>query len=187
MPFPDVLFLPKDKITFSAKTTTKNFTILSYTVLAETPENLKVNNETIKQDTGQNNTGNLKNIIPLKDENGKSDIDEINQNESYHGEVQNSSNPDIVDYTPDFSTNKKPVYPAAAKRMRQQGSVTLKITANAKGAAKNIKIVKSSGYTLLDNAAIEAAEKWDFSPIVQYGKPTVIRTKITFKLREKGE
>lgn len=50
-------------------------------------------------------------------------------------------------------------YPAVARRQGQQGTVTLRITVDDKGSIVSTEIAASSGWPLLDAAAIEAASR----------------------------
>jgi len=51
------------------------------------------------------------------------------------------------------------VYPAAAKLLGQNGTVTVKFFLHKNGFIEDIKILKSSGYSTLDKAAIETVRK----------------------------
>lgn len=44
-------------------------------------------------------------------------------------------------------------YPAAARRFRQKGTVSLSFCADGSGAARDAKVTQSSGSALLDDAA----------------------------------
>lgn len=50
-------------------------------------------------------------------------------------------------------------YPRAAQRKNREGNVLLAFTINSDGKIENIHINKSSGYTILDNAAIRALSR----------------------------
>lgn len=50
-------------------------------------------------------------------------------------------------------------YPGMARRNRYQGTVSLEITFDANGAVQTVKVLKTSGYSILDNAAIEKVQK----------------------------
>ena len=63
-------------------------------------------------------------------------------------------------------------YPAAARSAGQQGTVIVNITINASGSVTRASLAASSGYPLLDNAAVSAAYGWRFSPATDpYGTP----------------
>ena len=55
-----------------------------------------------------------------------------------------------------------PVYPERARGDGQQGVVELELSIDARGGVTAIAIVSSSGYPLLDEAAISAVERWRF-------------------------
>ena len=57
-----------------------------------------------------------------------------------------------------------PEYPAQAQRRRQEGVTIVLITVEANGRTSNVSIQKTSGFSLLDNAAVKAAKKWQIMP-----------------------
>ena len=65
---------------------------------------------------------------------------------------------------PDYLKNPKPKYPPVAERRNQQGTVVLNVTVSASGRAIKIAIKKSSGFELLDQAAVTAVREWEFTP-----------------------
>ena len=65
---------------------------------------------------------------------------------------------------PSGISQPKPKYPPAARRAGQQGTVTLSFTIGSSGKVISARIAKSSGYILLDNAAISAIRGWRFKP-----------------------
>lgn len=79
----------------------------------------------------------------------------------------------------------EPVYPFLARKMGYEGTVILDIEVLADGRVGEVKIVESSGYELLDRAAIEAVKRWTFIPAQRDGKAvrSVVRQKVVFKLR----
>ncbi|ATQ76859.1 hypothetical protein CR152_21785 [Massilia violaceinigra] len=64
----------------------------------------------------------------------------------------------------------KPVFPEASLRSRQEGTVTLSFLIGTDGAVKGAKIVKSSGFHLLDMAAHDGIRRCVFSPSIVDGK-----------------
>ena len=56
-----------------------------------------------------------------------------------------------------IAVNKR--YPKRAKRRGKQGTVLVSFIVFANGVIKNIKIAKSSGYSILDNAALKTVDK----------------------------
>ncbi len=80
-----------------------------------------------------------------------------------HGE--SISNMNIVrDAVPFYKNNPPPDYPRAAKRRGYQGKVMLSVYVNVDGGVDNLWVFESSGYRLLDNAALKAVKEWFFEP-----------------------
>jgi len=67
--------------------------------------------------------------------------------------------------------NPPPVYPAAALAGRIEGRVLLHLTVGLSGDVTLVRLVRSSGSALLDQAAITAVRKWRFEPATQRGEP----------------
>lgn len=65
---------------------------------------------------------------------------------------------DATRYVPsvgDWGGHPKPEYPGIAQRMGYQGTVTLLITVDPSGTVAEVQLKKSSGYKVLDDAALE--------------------------------
>ncbi len=60
--------------------------------------------------------------------------------------------------------NPPPEYPELAKQMRQEGLVMLAVDVDREGAPIKVEIKQSSGYRLLDQAALKAVSHWKFQP-----------------------
>ncbi|WP_299730203.1 energy transducer TonB [uncultured Endozoicomonas sp.] len=58
----------------------------------------------------------------------------------------------------------EPRYPKLAQRRNQQGVVMLDVVVDERGAPLTIDILESSGYPVLDKAAIDAVKRWSFKP-----------------------
>jgi len=67
--------------------------------------------------------------------------------------------------------NPPPLYPRAAYKLGQEGVVALTIRVSAAGRVVGVTVRKSSGYRLLDRAAVEAVSKWKFDPATENGVP----------------
>jgi TonB family protein len=66
--------------------------------------------------------------------------------------------------TPNYKENSPPLYPRLARRKNYQGTVFLDVLVRMDGTVGSIRLSKSSGYELLDSAAIRGVKKWLFHP-----------------------
>ncbi|HEY4071505.1 MAG TPA: TonB family protein [Herbaspirillum sp.] len=75
-------------------------------------------------------------------------------------------------------------YPAASKRMGEEGTVILHVLVNEKGRAESVEVQKSSGSPRLDEAGRQAARRALFKPYTEDGKAIRVyaNVPITFKL-----
>ncbi|HYM17460.1 MAG TPA: TonB family protein [Micropepsaceae bacterium] len=64
-------------------------------------------------------------------------------------------------------------YPLDALLDGEEGSVELSLVVNVEGHAIAARTIKSSGIAELDQAAIDAASKWQFRPATREGQPVV--------------
>jgi protein TonB len=71
--------------------------------------------------------------------------------------------PDVA-AKPNYLKNPEPDYPELARRRHQEGLVLLAVKVTAQGRAERVEIKKSSGFSLLDDAAAEAVRDWEFQP-----------------------
>jgi protein TonB len=69
-----------------------------------------------------------------------------------------------------YLNNPAPFYPLSAKRRGIEGKVLLNILVKTDGTAATVKILRSSGYKELDEAALEAVRKWKFIPAHRGGQ-----------------
>lgn len=65
-------------------------------------------------------------------------------------------------------------YPPLARRMGEEGKVTLRVLVNEKGRAEKVEIQKSSGFNRLDEAARIALMRALFKPYIEDGKPLMM-------------
>jgi periplasmic protein TonB len=63
---------------------------------------------------------------------------------------------------PNYLKNPEPDYPELARRRHQEGLVLLAVKITAQGRAERVEIEKSSGFSMLDDAAVEAVRDWKF-------------------------
>jgi len=85
------------------------------------------------------------------------------------GPVQESIEPPVLPLTPahvdpNYLHRPNPVYPALSKRLREEGTVLLRVNLDAQGIVLDLTIEKSSSFQRLDQAALEAVKQWRFIP-----------------------
>lgn len=98
----------------------------------------------------------------------------------------------IGTHSPDFilpSLREDPVpvhYPRRALQRGWEGSFVIAIEVLPTGEVGRWQVMKSTGYSLLDEAAIEAVRQWRFHPATEQGKAVAscIQIPIHFKLQE---
>lgn len=75
-------------------------------------------------------------------------------------------------------------YPRSSQRRGHQGTVVLSIQVLKNGKAGRVKIITSSGYPRLDEAAVKAAKAANYSPAEQFGKAveSQLTQPVTFEL-----
>ena len=86
---------------------------------------------------------------------------------------------------PRYQLNTPPAYPALARKRKQEGTVVLQVLVNKMGRVHDLKIETSSGYRLLDRAAVIAVQKWIFEP-GQQGEEKLdmwVKVPVTFQLK----
>ncbi len=65
---------------------------------------------------------------------------------------------------PIYKSNISPLYPLLARKRGYQGTVLLEVLVSKDGKAASIQLVRSSGYEILDRAAIKGVRNWLFHP-----------------------
>lgn len=65
---------------------------------------------------------------------------------------------------PNYLKNPEPIYPLMARRHNQQGLVLLTVMVTAKGGVSHVELKQSSGFPVLDEAALQAVRRWEFEP-----------------------
>lgn len=82
--------------------------------------------------------------------------------------------PETASVTPprfdaDYLQNPAPAYPNMSRRLREVGTVQLRVRVSAAGQPLEILMAKSSGYGRLDESALAAVKKWKFQPATRGG------------------
>lgn len=71
----------------------------------------------------------------------------------------------------------KPVYPAIARSARVAGVVTIEATIGPDGKVMDTKVVRS--IPLLDQAALDAVQQWEYTPSLLNGVPVPVLVTVT--------
>jgi len=67
-------------------------------------------------------------------------------------------------YEAAYLNNPAPPYPTAARRLKLQGTATVRVMVSADGRPTSVTLEKGSGARILDEAAVEAVRHWSFVP-----------------------
>ena len=87
---------------------------------------------------------------------------------------------------PNYLKNPEPSYPPLARRRHQEGLVLLTVKVTAQGRASEVVLKQSSGFSLLDDAALQAVRDWEFEParIGPFAMESEIEVPVRFKLTD---
>lgn len=73
---------------------------------------------------------------------------------------------------PGYLRNPHPAYPEEARKAKQQGVVTLRLSVDAQGHPSSVQVTRSSGFPILDERARSTvANQWSFKPARVGGNP----------------
>ena len=85
-----------------------------------------------------------------------------------------------------YARTVTPRYPRKARRAGWEGTTVLKVLVNADGAPGRVTVDRTSGFDILDSAAVNAVERWRFHP-ARRGADTAsswVRVPVAFRLKE---
>lgn len=90
---------------------------------------------------------------------------------------------------PLYKENSPPEYPAIARVRGYEGIVLVSAQILPDGRVGHVKIRKSSGYSILDQSAVEAVKPWKFEPAKKAGNPFTawVELPIRFILRNHSQ
>ncbi len=66
--------------------------------------------------------------------------------------------------------NQAPLYPKISRKRKEQGTVLLLLLVSKLGKVESIQIKRSSGFSRLDQAALQAVKQWRFTAASQNGQ-----------------
>ncbi|MCK4333891.1 energy transducer TonB [candidate division WOR-3 bacterium] len=88
-----------------------------------------------------------------------------------------------VEKKPQPLYSPKPKYPEKARVAEMEGQAIVEALVDIDGKVIDVRLVKKSGFNELDQAAMNAARCWTFSPAEQRGKPVRVWVNIPFNFR----
>lgn len=141
-------------------------------------ESKEDNRQESKNEAEQQNT--VKNSSENSAAEEQNDSTKESENKIYDLRKGNSDNikkPKVKDHT-------QPVYPDKLRKRDIEGKVILLAKINKNGEIKELKINKSSGFDLFDEAALKGVSNWKFKPAEKEEKKVgvIVKIPIQFKL-----
>ncbi len=85
---------------------------------------------------------------------------------------------------PNYLHRPSPAYPALSKRLREAGTVLLRVSLDDKGIVQDIAIQTSSDFQRLDQAALEAVRQWRFIPASRGAQPVSASVLIPIEFKQ---
>lgn len=71
----------------------------------------------------------------------------------------------------DYLSNPKPPYPMASRRLGEEGVVRLRVQVGQDGRALKVELKHGSGFSRLDQSALDTVAQWRFVPARRGSKP----------------
>lgn len=89
-------------------------------------------------------------------------------------------------FNANYLSNPPPAYPAASRRMGEEGKVMVRVFVSTDGLPQKLEMRDSSGFARLDEAAMETIRRWKFVPARQGDQPVAawVVVPIVFKLNQ---
>ncbi|MCY3986416.1 MAG: energy transducer TonB [Candidatus Dadabacteria bacterium] len=88
---------------------------------------------------------------------------------------------------PSYGHTPRPRYPSRAIMRGYEGSVLLNVHVLPNGEPDEVTVVQSSGYKILDKAALTAVKKWKFQPAQRGFKAVSSWVKVPIEFRLEGD
>lgn len=73
---------------------------------------------------------------------------------------------------------KPPSYPLESRRRHEEGTVVLSVLVSVDGLVSEISVARTSGSSLIDQAALNAVRKWRWAPLLRGGQPVTVRGEV---------
>ena len=85
--------------------------------------------------------------------------------------------------TPLYRRNPVPEYPLIARKRGYQGTVVLEVLVDREGKVKDLTLSASSGYSVLDQAALTSVKAWLFDPGTRGGDKVEMWVKVPVRFQ----
>ena len=128
------------------------------------------------------------NEIPADDEAVEADIKESTAEPYRSADLQNeaevtlkASVPSIREAIPLYRENPPPRYPRIARRKGYEGTVVLEVLVSPEGKVDVCRVLRSSGHSVLDKAAVKAIGNWLFEPGMRGEKKVEMWVKVPIR------
>jgi protein TonB len=79
---------------------------------------------------------------------------------------------------PAYLHNPHPPYPELSRKAGHTGVVILRVSVSTSGRVAAVSLIKSSGYSLLDDRARTAVRRWIFRPARRAGRPVATQVDV---------
>jgi len=86
-------------------------------------------------------------------------------------------------YNAAYLRNPAPPYPAAARWLRLQGTATVRVLVSLDGRPMTLRLEKTSGARILDDAALKAVKHWLFVPARHGSEPVAAEIDVPVRFR----
>jgi TonB family protein len=155
------LMLPSDAIAINQQTILVSFVAPSSSdKKSENNSHKKTALNIEKENALKQKKNNENKLVTQKQTSGRADPNAI---------ATKSAETDPV-FDAEYLNNPAPSYPPAAKRRNIQGKVLLDVLVKTDGTPAKVAISRSSGSSILDEAAMDAVSQWRFIPAKRSGE-----------------
>jgi len=89
----------------------------------------------------------------------------------------------VREATPLYRRNPVPEYPLIGRKRGYQGTVTLEVLVNREGRVEDLRLSTSSGYSVLDQAALTSVKTWLFDPGTRGGEKVDMWVKVPVRFQ----
>jgi TonB family protein len=88
-----------------------------------------------------------------------------------------------------YYRNPPPPYPEEARKLKEEGLAMVRAEVDAQGQVASVVLTQSSGFPLLDEAALKTVQGWQFKPARMAGiaVSTSVNIPVRFRLKDMGQ